>query len=254
MTTQPIHLLSTRPLSGRLIEQAAEEGIVLDTLSFISTTPVADEALGRRIRDLAGSPLVAVFTSMNAVEAVKEWLQPGPEAKTSFIQPPWRIFCIGSATRQLVEKVFGAQRVAGTAESASALAENIIRQKGIQEVFFFCGDHRREELPSILQQHGITVNEWIVYRTIQTPQPTEQLYDGIAFFSPSAVESFFSVNTVAAGTRLFAIGRTTAATIGACCDNQILTSDQPEKEALVRGMIDYFSNKRKDKASDHTQE
>ena len=246
MTTQPIHLLSTRPLSGRLIEQAAEEGIVLDTLSFISTTPVADEALGRRIRDLAGGPLVVVFTSMNAVEAVTAWLKEVPET--------WRIFCIGSATRQLVEKFFGARGIADTAESASALAENIIRQKGVQEVFFFCGDHRREELPSILQQHGITVNEWIVYRTIQTPQPTEQLYDGIAFFSPSAVESFFSVNTVAAGTRLFAIGRTTAAAIDAFCTNQVDISDQPEKDALIRKMIEYFSNKRKDKASDHTQE
>jgi uroporphyrinogen-III synthase len=254
MSTQPIHLLSTRPLPGRLIEQAAAEGIILDTLSFISTTPVADEALVRRIRDLAGSPLVAVFTSMNAVEAVKEWLQPEPEAKTPFTQPPWRIFCIGSATRQLVEKVFGAQRVAGTAESAPALAENITRHKDVQEVLFFCGDHRREELPSILHRHGITVKEWVVYRTVQTPQPTEHLYDGIAFFSPSAVESFFSVNTVAGGTRLFAIGRTTAAAIGAQCPNPVVTGDQPEKDALIRKMIDYFSNKRKDKASDHTQE
>jgi uroporphyrinogen-III synthase len=254
MTTQPIHLLSTRPLPGRLIEQAAAAGIVLDTLSFISTTPVADEALGHRIRDLARSPLVAIFTSMNAVEAVRDWLQSGPGAKTPFTQPPWRIFCIGEATRQLVAGHFGEAAIAGTADSAGALAERIVREKGVQEVLFFCGDHRREELPSILHRHGIKVNEWIVYRTVQTPQPTERVYDGIAFFSPSAVESFFSVNTVVMETRLFAIGRTTAAAIGAWCDNQILTSDRPEKEALVSNMIDYFSNKRKDKASDHTQE
>jgi uroporphyrinogen-III synthase len=250
MTTQPIHLLSTRPLPGRLIEQAAEEGIVLDTLSFISTTPVADEALGGRIRDLAGSPLVAIFTSMNAVEAVNDWLQPGPGAKTPFTQPPWRIFCIGEATRRLVAAHFGAAAIAGTAESAKSLAEKIIER----EVFFFCGDRRREELPSTLHLKGSVVNEYIVYHTLLTPVKTERAYEGIAFFSPSAVESFFFLNTVAEGTRLFAIGGTTAAAIGARCTNPVITSDRPEKEALVSNMIEYFSNKRKDKASDHTQE
>lgn len=254
MTTQPIHLLSTRPLPGRLIEQSAAAGIILDTLSFISTTPVADEGLGRRIRDLAGSPLAAIFTSMNAVEAVRDWLQLGPGAKTSYTPSPWRIFCIGGATRRLIAGHFGEAAIAGTAESARSLAETIVGWEGAREVFFFCGDHRREELPSMLQRQGFTVNEWVVYRTIPTPHRTERVYDGIAFFSPSAVESFFSVNTVAMETRLFAIGRTTAAAIGARCDNQILTSDRPEKEALVSNMIEYFSNKRKDKASDHTQE
>lgn len=258
MTNQPIHVLSTRPLPDALIEEAAAQGIVLDALPFISISPLADDELGRNIRDLATRPLVAVFTSINAVDAVKGWLQQVPET--------WRIFCIGSATRQGVEKFFGAQRVADTAADASTLAERIIRWESLgqagsesldqagREVYFFCGDHRREDLPSILRRQGITVNEWIVYRTIQTPHRVERLYEGIAFFSPSAVESYFSVNTVGAGTPLFAIGRTTAAAIGERCHNPVDISDQPEKEALIRNMIGYFSNKRKDKASDHTQE
>jgi uroporphyrinogen-III synthase len=72
----------------------------------------------------------------------------------------------------------------------------------------------------------------------------ERVYDGIAFFSPSAVESFFSINTVPEATRLFAIGETTAASISAYCSNPVVISDSPEKEALVRRMIDYFQLKK----------
>ena len=258
MINQPIHVLFTRPLSGESIDRAAAEGIIIDTLSFISTMPVADEDLDRRIRDLAARPLVAVFTSMNAVDAVTGWLQKVPET--------WRIFCISEATRRSVANYFGEEVIKGTAESSASLAECISGWEGLggpgsgeaggpgSEVFFFCGDHRRDDLPSILRRQGITVNECIVYRTMQTPHLVHRVYDGIAFFSPSAVESFFSVNTVTGSTPLFAIGPTTAAAIGARCSNPVIIGDQPDKEALIQKMIGYFSNKRKDKASDDTQE
>ncbi len=113
MTNQPIHVLSTKALPVELIEQAAAQGIVLDTLPFISIIPLTDDDLdlGRNIRDLAIKPLVAVFTSMNAVDAVTGWLKTPPQS--------WRIFCIGSATRQVVEQIFWQKQViAGMADSA----------------------------------------------------------------------------------------------------------------------------------------
>jgi uroporphyrinogen-III synthase len=232
MTTQSIHILSTRPLPAGLIAQAAAKGVGLDTLSFISTAPVVDEGLVRGIRELALKPLVAVFTSMNAVEAVRGWLM---------MPPGWKVFCIGSATRELVADFFGEAAIVGTAGSAGLLAETVSGWEGLgREVHFFCGDRRREELPFLLGQEGFVVNEWVVYRTILTPRKVDLIYDGIAFFSPSAVESYFSVNVVAETTRLFAIGETTAASIGAHCTNPVVISDSPEKEVLVRRMIDYF--------------
>jgi uroporphyrinogen-III synthase len=254
MTTQSIHILSTRLLPAGLIAHAAARGVGLDTISFISTAPVVDEDLLTEIRELALRPLAAVFTSMNAVEAVRGWLMT-PSAMTP---PGWKVFCIGSATRRLVADFFGEAAIAGTAGSAGMLAETVKGWEGFgdggtggaglgqvvggaaREVYFFCGDRRREELPFLLRREGFTVNERVVYRTMLTPRKVERAYDGIAFFSPSAVESYFSVNTVAEATRLFAIGETTAASIGAHCTNPVVISDSPEQEVLVRRMIEYF--------------
>jgi uroporphyrinogen-III synthase len=233
MTTRPIYLLSTGPLLAETIKRTAARDIILDVLSFITTERVVDEG----VRGLAGRPLVAVFTSVNALEAVKEGLVG--------MTPRWKVYCTGGATRQGVADYFGGTAVAGVAESARALAELIRRDDGGREIFFFCGDLRREELPSVLRQAGFIVNERIVYRTLLTPHKTERIYDGIAFFSPSAVESYFSVNTVAESTTLFAIGPTTAAAIKTRCSNLVVIGDQPEKDALIRKMSGYFSNKRR---------
>jgi uroporphyrinogen-III synthase len=70
----------------------------------------------------------------------------------------------------------------------------------------------------------------------------DKVYDGILFFSPSAVESFFSKNKLPEQTVLFAIGNTTAKTIHRrYCNNRIMISDQPGKDELIEQAIEYFS-------------
>ena len=247
MPASEVRILSTRPLGAALLKQAAEKGITIDTLSFIATDPILDDMLTRRVQDLRLRPLQVVFTSMNAVEAVVNHLSQqrsgdamvGPAGDPAMAD--WKIFCIGAATRQLVESHFGVTAIAGTAPSASELADVILRQPP-SEVFFFCGDQRRDELPDELAAAGVKVHEYIVYRTLQTPHKIEARYDGIAFFSPSAVHSFFSVNMLPETTTCFAIGSTTAETIRTYGDNLVIISGSPEKEALVRQIIDYFQN------------
>ncbi len=234
MPDSTIHVLSTRPLSPELITGAAEKGITIDVVPFITTEVVEDGLLQQRIGELGGRRLAAVFTSTNAVEAVAPWSR-GTRL--------WTIFCIGAATRRLVEKHFGEGAIAGTAESALALAKKIISQEEDAEIFFFCGDQRREDLPSVLRQAGFRVNELVVYQTKATPHKTERSYEGLVFFSPSAVESYFSVNTVAAGTTLFAIGRTTAAAIQVFCSNPVVVAEQPDAAILISQVIDHFQIK-----------
>lgn len=226
----PKHILCTRPLDALLIEQAAQKGILIETLSFIATEPIRDEALTQRVQHLGSLPLTVVFTSMNAVEAIVRQLR----------QPAsWKVFCIGSATRELVHAHFGEDAIAGTAPSATELADVILQQHP-SEIFFFCGDQRREELPNKLSTAGVQVNELAVYRTTQTPHLIKEPYDGIAFFSPSAVHSFFSMNVLPRNTRIFAIGKTTTDAVLTYTNNPVITSQSPEKEALVRQLIDYF--------------
>jgi uroporphyrinogen-III synthase len=224
MSIPNLYLLSTAALPAPLIAEAAARGIQLDTLSLIRTEAV------EKSRELPERPITAVFTSRNAVDVI------GKEGR-----PDWTLFCIGHATRRQAIGYFGEKAIAGTAASAAELAEEIIRGAAGKEVFFFCGDQRRDELPDRLRAAGFTVREVVVYRTIQTPQKAERPYEGIAFFSPSAVESFFSVNSVGAGTILFAIGLTTAAAILERTGRQAVVSGMPDRNALIHQMIAHFT-------------
>ena len=259
MPDPTIQVLSTRPLTPELIAGAAEKGISIDVIPFIRTEAVEDLALRQRIGVLGRQKLVAVFTSTNAVEVVAGWAGAGGGGKQSAgggeqvagSGSDWTIYCIGTATRQLVSRYFGEGSIADTAESALALAQKIadrgrtgvVDRKGAGDIFFFCGDLRREELPTTLREAGFRVNELVVYHTKATPAVAERSYEGIIFFSSSAVESFFSVNRVTDGTVFFAIGKTTAAAVRAFSGNAMVTAEKPDLAVLIRQVIEYFQIK-----------
>lgn len=233
MQQNKINILSTRPLNKSLVQEAKAVGILIDELSFIDTEPIQDIATQQEIEQAYLQSSTVVFTSMNAVDAVLAW-QDGQ-------QPDWVIYCMGNTTKLLLKENFGEHSVAGTASSAAELAELIAEESDIDEVIFFCGEQRRDELPAILRNKGIEVHEIIVYETIHTPHKVSKDYQGILFYSPSAVSSFFSNNKVPAQTILFAIGNTTAKTIQQYCNNTIIIGKEPGKEELVRQAMEYFS-------------
>lgn len=216
-----------------LVEDARLKGIQLDILSFIDTEPIQTIEVQQEIELAAVEMATVVFTSMNAVESVIPMLD-------GHI-PEWSIYCMGHKTKELITDYFGTDAISGTADSASELADEIIENNNTDEVIFFCGNQRREELPAKLDQHAIAVTEVVVYQTIHLPQKISKEYNGILFFSPSAVESFFTKNTLPANTIVFAIGHTTKETIRRYCSNQIIVSVLPGKDNMVEQAIDYFS-------------
>lgn len=215
-----------------ILEAAKAKDISIDIVSFIDTTSAQISGLKEEINKIANQPANIVFTSMNAVNTVAAYINGNP--------PSWNIFCIGNTTRQLAAKYFGEQSVGTVGNNAAELADRIISDKNIKQVVFFCGDQRREELPGRLRQHGITVQEVIVYHTISTPHKIDKAYDGILFFSPSAVQSYFYANIVLPSTILFAIGQTTADAIKTFTDNTVIVSDKPGKDDLVKRMFEFF--------------
>ncbi|MCW3088842.1 MAG: uroporphyrinogen-III synthase [Sediminibacterium sp.] len=232
MQEPEIYILSTRPVDASLVEMAREQGIVLDILSFIDTEPIRTVEVQQEIELAAVEVATVVFTSMNAVESVTEMLDGHV--------PEWTIYCMGHKTRELVENYFGEEAIAGTADSASQLAEEIIEDAYAGEVIFFCGNQRREELPAKLAAADITVTEITVYQTIVLPRKVEGEYNGILFFSPSAVESFFAKNQLPAHTVVFAIGPTTKETIERYCSNKIISSLSPAKDKMLEQAMAYF--------------
>src|ERR1700733_839043 len=138
MQQNKISILSTRPLQTELINKAAEKNIEIEIISFIETKAIEEDSLQQKILHLSHQQLTIVFTSMNAVDSVLHSL--------SNKKPDWKIFCIGSTTKKLATENFGENSIAGTAYSASDLADVIINRKNISSVIFFCGDKRRDEL------------------------------------------------------------------------------------------------------------
>lgn len=233
MQQNNIHILCTRPLPQAIVTDAMQLGIGIDVLPFIETESILSVEVQQEIDQVALQATTVVFTSMNAVDAVTVFLDGH--------KPAWNIYTLGTTTKNLVSAYFGEDKIMGTAADATALADIIVAEGLAEEVTFFCGDRRRDELPGILRKNDIEVNEIVVYQTIATPHKINKAYQGILFFSPSAVDSFFSINKVAADTLIFAIGSTTAANIKKYTGNKIIVADEPGKENLVDKMITYFT-------------
>lgn len=238
MKDKNIRLLSTKPLEEALVNKALKYRIIIDSNSFIETKNIIDKTLSEKIKELASQSITAVFTSMNGAEAVIDILQ------KTHLQPVWKIYCIGAATQSLIRDYFVAATIAGTGKNATELSETIINDN-VKEVLFFCGNQRRDELPEQLRKRNIQVKEIVVYETNEIPVKVDKEYNGILFFSPSAVKSFFSVNRIAADTVLFSIGNTTAEEIRNNSKNKMIISDFPSKDKVVELAINYFDKTNK---------
>jgi uroporphyrinogen-III synthase len=239
MPDEKIIILSTRPLEKALIAKASAENIEIDVTSFIRTEGIRNNFLKKRITEIFNESSPVIFTSVNAAEAVAGYLETN--------EPKWKIYSLGSATKNMIRHHFPFSEIIGEAENASGLADEILKNKE-KNVIFFCGDLRRDELPDKLAGQQIAVEEVTVYSTIASAEKIEKVYDGILFFSPSAVESFFSFNNISESTILFAIGATTSRSIRRFTNNKIIESDYPGKNNLVEKSILYFAT------SNHTNE
>ena len=224
------YILTTRPVSKSIVDEAALQNIIIEELSFIETTPLVDEDVIEKIKTYASIKASVVFTSMNAVEAV------AAQIKTPV---NWRVYCMGNTTKKLIAEKFSSAEIAGIGDNAESLAQEVIDDE-IKEVIFFCGNIRREELPNKLRSNRVAVNEVVVYGTTEIQNTITKVYDGILFFSPSAVNSFFKNNKVAQQTKLFAIGNTTKETIRKYADNKIIVAQTADKNELAKQAVKYF--------------
>lgn len=227
-----IQILSTKKISDAFIRLAAENNIRIDSLDFIKTEETISDEIKNRIIELSQKNINAIFTSSNAVKSV---------GKTIHGQPNWKIFCIEPSTKKIVKNIFTDSSIAGTAKNAEELSQKIIEDKSVKQIVFFCGNQRRDLLPSRLRKNGIDMEELIVYETIETPHIFSKKYDGIIFFSPSAVRSFFAKNKLEKETKFFAIGKTTADEVKSFSNNTIVISEIPETKKLIGEVIKYFS-------------
>lgn len=217
-------LLMTKKISASLALQAGLRGIEILEKEFISIVPVLNDNLNKKITRLIASDHTVAFTSKNALSAI---------GTTELPNANWKIFCIEGATKNAVRKYFAENSIKGTAKNALLLAEVIAEKSEERNIIFFCGSKRMEDLPALLLSKGFDVEEVVVYKTELVPQKIIDDFEGVAFFSPSAAESFFSVNTLKKNVVCFSVGKTTSEAIKKYTENKVITADKPSEESII---------------------
>lgn len=171
-----------------------------------------------------------IITSKNAVEALLHNFS-APELQFK------NIYCVGRRTKRMVERRIG--NVKHTEANAKKLAEYLVEFIEGTEVTYFCSDLRLDDLPNILSENNITVNEIEAYQTKFDADKVNGNLDGVMFYSPSTVESFLKQNK-ATGIA-FCIGETTAKAANAHFED-VRVAKIPTVESVVELVNEYYSS------------
>ena len=174
-----------------------------------------------------------IFSSQNAVLSLME--QNGWEVLKT--KP---VFCVGVKTKELLE--LHGFTVDVYLDYASELAEIITLIYNKESYTFLSGNLRKETLPKALKSARITFNEIEVYQTTLAPFKIsdQENFDGILFFSPSAVESYLTNNKIK-NEVCFCVGTTTAAALETKKIKNIVIAETPTIEEVILQVIEYYT-------------
>jgi len=218
-----ISILSTKTLSAEQRQVFLNANIDLLEQDFIE--------IKHSIFELDKINTNLIFSSQNAVLSLIE--QSGWEILKSK-----NVFCVGIKTKDLLEQ--NGFKVEAYMDYASDLAEIITLIYNKESYTFFSGNLRKETLPKALKNAGIIFNEIEVYKTELAPFKIskQENFDGILFFSPSAVESYLTNNKITKET-CFCIGETTASALENKTKN-IVIAEQPTIEDVIEAVIEEY--------------
>ena len=211
-------ILSTKKLSDSQREMFIETGVKIVDYDAIEVINV-DFEIPKNLEN-------AIFTSQNAVRSF--FLENNQIKKNDF-----KCFCVGHKTMQLLEE--NGQNVVKTTENASELAKFIVKYHKNKAFYFFCGNLRRDEIPSVLKNAKIALFEVKTYKTVLKPSKFDQKWDEILFFSPSGVESFTSEHNIG-NSLVVCIGETTASEAKKHTNN-IIVSKETTIESVLNEVI-----------------
>lgn len=220
-TGSGITVLSTKKLLTNQRELLLNRGIGLVEKDFISIVPLPFE--------INKIPSNLIFTSRNAVEPILKHPQ-----KKELQQK--KTFCVGEKTASFLRK--HGFSICRSANYGSDLASEIIKDFKEEEFLFFCGKKRHDELPQRLKESGVSLTEIEVYDTRPAPKKIDRIFDGVLFFSPSAIKSFCKENDLSQ-TVAFCIGTTTAGEAEKHSAN-IVTASTPSIENVIVQVVKYF--------------
>lgn len=211
-------ILSTKKLTPSQENLLLNSNFGLVSYSAIKITPNATLDLPKNIEN-------AIITSQNTFKAIRYKTQ----IENAFV--------VGEKTAALVAKS-RIKVVENTHYAADLLTE--IKNKFADRHFIFpCSSKRRDTIPKGLKENKISFTEVEAYTNQLNPKVFKQTFDGILFFSPSGVESFYQVNKANTQTIVFCIGTTTASAAKKYSKN-IVVASKPTIESVIVGAAKHF--------------
>ncbi|WP_320815967.1 uroporphyrinogen-III synthase [Flavobacterium sp.] len=215
-------ILSTKKLSENHKQMLLDHSISLIEENFIETKT--------REFELANINQNLIFTSQNAVLSLLQ----NPNWETLKSKP---VFCVGLKTKELLtEKGFDVIAFTGYAADLAEIISLIYAQATYT---FFTGNLRRDILPNTLKENEIKFNEIEVYETNLISKKITSKIDGILFFSPSAVESYLTSNTIK-DQMCFCIGESTSEALENKKIHNIIIAEKPSVENVINDVLEHY--------------
>ena len=217
----------TKLLSTKLLSSENHKKIRDSSIKFSDYNAIQIEKINFNINERIEN---AIFTSKNSVEAIVN--------KKLKIK---NCYCVGDKTKSLLLK--NGQKVVKSEENSQKLADFIVKSLKNDVFVFFCGNMKRDELPKILTKNHVKFSLVEVYKTSLIYKKINEAFNGILFFSPSAVRSYCYYNKIE-DEILFTIGQTTT-NEAESFSNKIITSDINSIDQVVDNAIKYFTYDKK---------
>ena len=213
-------ILSTKKLSLAQKERLLNAQLAVVDFNFIDSETIPFQTPQQTIEN-------AIFTSQNGVNAVL--------TKNIKIE---NCFCVGKRTEKLLKDKN--QNVIFSGANAEELGAQIINKNKTRTYHYFCAQKRLDTLPNTLNEHQIKWHEIPVYKTLHTPKKYEQKFNGVLFFSPSGIESYFSINETPIHS--FCIGNTTAKALHKYTQNYTIATKPSVENVLIKAIKHFNSH------------
>ena len=219
-------LLSTKIVSKKFKDLLIKNNYQIEEKSFIKILPFKSKSNISILENI-------IFTSKNAVEII---------LKNSIIKNNLAnkdIYCVGKSTAELIKK--NNLNLIKSEDNSKNLSKFILANfKNSKNSFtYFSGKKRIRELENNLKKNNINIIVHEIYDTLLTPLKINDLYDGVIFYSPSAVKSFFKGNNSLNNTYGFCIGNTTAKELSNY-SNRFSVAKSNSEENMLESINKYF--------------
>jgi len=232
------HILVTRDLTDEQLSLAKDLGLTVSMRPAISIEFRNEWLAVQNAIDNAKTPIL-VFTSQNGVKALERFKQAGVNIPDGI-----PVFAVGSKTKKALADIGFSNVQTPQQQNGVGLAhlmiDDILNSPELKdaEVIHFCGDKRRDELRHYLTESEIRIKDLVVYKTTLNQMTLSEMhsFDGVLFYSPSAVQAFRQsggFRQTETLPELFAIGPTTAEELSIESGRHVHISPEPDTEEFL---------------------